>query len=100
MSRKHGMIEVTNIEDCIDLSIEGLDDYFKKSKQRWITANLNNIGKIRPDRETKLGNRNGKNNNSTNISSNKLEWEHMRYIATKMTQQKKSLISFDSSTKY
>ena len=51
--RKVGERGFTCIEDCIEASIQGLEEnYFKKSKKRLITAASNRIGKIRTDRQT------------------------------------------------
>ena len=65
--------EFANIEDCVDSSIQGLEIYIKKSKERLITATKNNIGNINTDKKLqKLGNRNGKKNKCTDISSDKV----------------------------
>ena len=58
VSRKEGEWGLTNIDDCIDTSVQGLEDYIKKkqknkkNKERLITAASNNIGKISTDWKT------------------------------------------------
>ena len=79
MSRKEGGL--ASIEDCINLSVQRLEDKMKKSKKRLIKAAYNRIGYIitnKKKQQQKLGNRNGKKNNSMDISSNKLPKSHTR----------------------
>ena len=69
-----------------------LEDYIKKSYKRLITTVHNPIGIINIDRQQKLGNKNGKKNNSTDISSDKLT-RLLMDMATKGTslREKQSL---------
>ena len=43
VSRKEGGRGLTSIEDCVDASIQGLEDYIEKSKERLIAAANNSI---------------------------------------------------------
>ena len=38
VSRKEGGTGIISIEDCLDASIKGLEDYTKKSKEKLVTA--------------------------------------------------------------
>ena len=51
VSRKEGGRIISSIENCIDVSIQGLENYIKKSNERLITAAHNGISNIRPDRK-------------------------------------------------
>ena len=71
--RKEGGKGHTSIENSSDVSIQELKKNINKSKERLIIAarsSIDNNKKI--NRTTKLGNRNGKKNNSIDISSDKL----------------------------
>ena len=73
VSRKEGGRGLNSIKDCIDPLIQGFKKYIKKNKQRLITTANNSISDTSTVRKpTKLGNRNGKKNNSTYTSSDKL----------------------------
>ena len=52
MLGKEGGRRLANIEDCVDDSTQGLEDYFKMNKERLITASNKSIGNIRTDRKT------------------------------------------------
>ena len=81
---------LASIEDCVDASIHGLKDNIKKSKERLITAATNNTGIIRTTiLKSKIANRNGKKNNSTDISSDKL----VRFLTRRRTYGNKRDIS-------
>ena len=51
VSRKEEGRGLTSIEDCMDASIQGLENYIKKNKERLITASSNSICNIRTDRK-------------------------------------------------
>ena len=51
MLRKEWGIGLTSIEDCVDASIQRLEEYIEKSKERLITAASNSD--IRLNRKTK-----------------------------------------------
>ena len=53
VSRKEGGRGFANIEDSVDVSIRGLDDNIKKSKERLITATRNSSGNIKIIRITR-----------------------------------------------
>ena len=66
---------LTSIEDCVDTSIKGPEDYIRKSKGWQIPAARNRIGKLRPDKkknQQKPRNRNRKKNKWMEISNEKL----------------------------
>ena len=70
---------LTNIEDCVDASIQGHKNYIKKKKERLITTANNSMGNIRKTvKQQKLENVNGKNNNCVDISRDKLARLHER----------------------
>ena len=50
------MEDVLQDDDCVDASVQGLEDDIKKSKERVITAANNNIGNISTEKQRKLGN--------------------------------------------
>ena len=52
MTRKRGRRGLASLEDCVDVSIQGLDDYMQKSKERLIIAPSNRIYNIRTNRKT------------------------------------------------
>ena len=52
MSRKGGGRELTSIEDSIDASIQRLEDYIEKRKERLITVTRNNTDNTRTNRTT------------------------------------------------
>ena len=59
ISRKEVQRELASIGNCVDAVIQGVENYFRKSKEILITAASNNIGKIIPEKENKnQGNRN------------------------------------------
>ena len=91
MLRKKGGRGLVNIEDCIHTSIQGLEDY-TKSKERLIITDSNRIGNKTTTTTTQPGNRNGKNNNCMDDSSDKLARKHeCGYLRER--------ISFHGSTK-
>ena len=47
VSRKERERELASIEDSVDTSMQGQEEYIKKSKERLITATRNNINNIR-----------------------------------------------------
>ena len=47
VSRKEEGRGLTNIENCGDASIQGLEEYIKKSKERPITAAINSNGNLK-----------------------------------------------------
>ena len=49
--RDEGGTGLANIEDCVDVSIQRLEDYIKMSKERLIRAARNGIGNIRTNRK-------------------------------------------------
>ena len=51
MSRKGGR-ELVGIGNCVDASIQGFEDYIKKSKQRLITVASNNIRTEKKNKKT------------------------------------------------
>ena len=55
VSRKEGGKGFASIEDRMDVSIQRLEDYIKKRKERQITAPRNNIGNIIISRTTIIG---------------------------------------------
>ena len=70
--RRIKWIKIKRIEDSVDISIRGFEDYITKSKERLITATRNNTDNIR----VKIGKRNRKKNNCTDISRDKLAKSH------------------------
>ena len=52
MSRKEEGRGHADIEDCVDESIQGFEDYIKKSEERLITATNISIGNVRTERKT------------------------------------------------
>ena len=64
VSRKEGGRGLTNIEDSVDASIQRLEDYIEKHEGGLITAIRNNTDNTIDNRMTKLGNKNGRKNNS------------------------------------
>ena len=52
MSRREEGRGQASIEDYVDASIRGLEDYIKNSKERLITAASNSSGNIRTNRTT------------------------------------------------
>ncbi len=77
--RKEGIRGLSSIEDCIDASIQGVKIYTKKRKERLITPVSNSNGNMMTNRKTtKLENKNGRINNFTYTSSNKLARLHTR----------------------
>ena len=65
--RKDGGRGLKSIEDSIDASIQWLVDYIEKHEGGKITAIRNDTDKTRDNRMTKLGNKNGKKNNSMGV---------------------------------
>ena len=65
MSRKEERKGFAGIEDCIDASIQGLEEYIKKSKERLITAANNSNNNISTDRKT--------------TNTRKKKWEEQQY---------------------
>ena len=52
VSRKEGGRELTSIEDCRDSSIQGLEEYIKKSIERRIKAANSSNGNRTTDKKT------------------------------------------------
>ena len=52
VSRKEGGRGLTNIEDRVDASIQRLEDYIKKSKEKLITTTSNSSDNVRTNRTT------------------------------------------------
>ena len=52
VSRKKGGRGLSIHEDCVDASIQGLDDYIKKNQERLITTANYNISNISRNRKT------------------------------------------------
>ena len=72
MSRKVGGKGLVSIEDSVDVTIQGLKEYTKKNKERWITVASNSNGNIRStEKQPKIENINKKRNNCIDTSSNK-----------------------------
>ena len=53
LEKKKG-IQALALEDCVDVSIQGLKDNNMKCKERLVTAANNNSGKISTDRRTSI----------------------------------------------
>ena len=71
--KKGGGRGLYSIANCVDISIQGFDEYIKKSKERLITEASNSNGIVRTNRNTtKLGNRNRRKNHRIDISRDKL----------------------------
>ena len=51
--RKEGKRALASIEDCIDASIQRLEDYIEKREERLITATRNNTDNMRTNRTRK-----------------------------------------------
>ena len=65
--RKEGARGLASIEDSVDTSIQRLDDYIEKHERGLITAIRNNTDNTIDNRMIKLGNKNGKENNSMGV---------------------------------
>ena len=52
VSRKEGGRGLTSIEECVDASIQRLEDYIEKRGERLITATRNNTDNTRTKRTT------------------------------------------------
>ena len=76
MFRKERGRDLTSIDDSINTSIQGLEEYVEKSKERLIIETRNSKWSI----EQQLENRNGKKNNCMNISIDKQVKSHMKKI--------------------
>ena len=50
-SRKEGGRGLASIKDCLDASIQGLEDYIEKNKENVITAAQNSTDNLRLDRK-------------------------------------------------
>ena len=46
VSRKEGVRALANVEDSVDASIQGLEEYTKKSKEKFIIAAKNSTDSI------------------------------------------------------
>ena len=66
--KKQGGRRLPATENFVEASMQGLEDYIKKVKERLITAASNCNGN---KTNRKKGNRNGKKNNCTTTSSDK-----------------------------
>ena len=53
VSRKGGESVLVRIEDCVDVTIRGLEEYTKKIKERLIKADSYRISNIKTCRKTK-----------------------------------------------
>ena len=62
--RKEGVRGLASIEDSVDTSIQRLEVYIENHEEGLITAIRNNTDNTIDNRMTKLGNKNGKKNNS------------------------------------
>ena len=51
-SRKVGGRKLINIENCVDVSKRGFEDYIKKNKERLVTVTRNNTDNIKINRTT------------------------------------------------
>ena len=74
VSKKEERRGFAGIEDCVDASIKRIEDYIKKSKERWITETDNRIGNIWPDRK----NKNQKENKKQKWEEKQLLWDFNR----------------------
>ena len=84
MSRKEGGRELTCIQDCVDTSIQRLEDYIKKYQGRLVTATRNNSDntsinrtkkkKKKKEKRKKEKQTNKKNNNTENKNEKKNHW--------------------------
>ena len=72
-SRKEGARALASIEDSGCTSIQRLEDYIKKSKERLITANRNSTENTKVNRKNYLKTKMEKKNNCIDISSDKLK---------------------------
>ena len=73
VSRKEGGRRFAYSEDCVEAPVKALDDNIKKSKERVITADRNNIVNVRTDRKTTKNKKHKwEENNCMNISRDKL----------------------------
>ena len=72
VSRKEGRRGLASIRDCIDTSMQGLENNIKKSRERLITAASNSSSNI-TNRST--GNRGGKKSNWIDIFQVKNWWD-------------------------
>ena len=68
---KKGDRGFANTEDCVEASIQVLEDYIKQSKIFYIAAN-NSMGKSSTDRKKSSRNRNVVKNNGMNMSSDEI----------------------------
>ena len=79
VSRKEGGRGFANIEDCVETTIQQLEDYTRKSKDRLLMAVNNSRCGIWTNRKTtRLENKNGKTNNYMDTSNDKTERLHMK----------------------
>ena len=70
MSRKEGGRGLISIEDCVDATIQEIEEYTKKSKARLNTAGRDNLKTN--SKAKNLENKNRKKNNCMYNSKNKL----------------------------
>ena len=66
-SRKEGGGGFTSIEDSVDASIQRLEDYIEKRRERQITATRKILTTRRPTERKKTESKNGKQNNSMDV---------------------------------
>ena len=68
VSRKEGETEFTTIKYSVDASIQRLNDYIEKCRERLITATRNNTDNTKPNRtEITRKQKNEKKNNSMDV---------------------------------
>ena len=75
VSRKADGRGLANKKDCVNTSIQGLEDFIRKRRERVTTVDCYSTNNIRTNR---TGNRNENINNHMNISSDKLAKSPMR----------------------
>ena len=72
MARKDGGRDLASIENCLDVTKQGLNGYIKKSKEIQTTAAINTFDCIRTDRRTRKTKNNGKKKYCRDILNDKL----------------------------
>ena len=69
VSRKEGERGIASIEDSVDASMQRLDDYIEKGREKLITAGRNNSDKTSTNRTTITRKQKWEKNNSMDVLS-------------------------------